>query len=177
MDFSNFALKAGKALPFLICLSIGVTVQSYQITGPSMQNSLQDKQLVLVNRAAYLFHAPKRGDVIAFHAPGHPKTDLIKRIIGQPGDIVKLDKTDVWVNGIKLDEPYLTQRYNPQAETWNVPLNHYFVMGDSRPASIDSRYFGCVPRACIVGKAVAVYWPLSQWELINTHVAVFARIK
>lgn len=165
------------ALTILIFLAIHFTVQNYQISGPSMQNTLHSGQFVLVNKVAYLFHAPERGDVIVFHEPDQPDRDLIKRVIGLPGDTIKLDGNNVWVDGTQLHEPYITQRNNPAAETVTVPPNDYFVMGDNRPVSEDSRYFGSVPKDYIVGKAILVYWPLNQWQMLNTYTSVYTAIK
>jgi signal peptidase I len=165
------------ALTILIFLAIHFTVQNYQISGPSMQNTLHNNQFVLVNKVAYLFHSPERGDVIVLHEPDQPTRDLIKRIIGLPGDTIKLDGSNVWVNGTELNEPYITQKYNPGANTLTVPANQYFVMGDNRPVSEDSRYFGFVPKDYIVGKAILVYWPLNQWQMLNTYSSVYSQIK
>lgn len=165
------------ALTILIFLAVHFTVQNYQISGPSMQNTLQSGQFVLVNKLAYLFHQPERGDVIVFHEPDLPSRDLIKRIIGLPGDKIVLDGSNVWVNGQELDEPYITQKYNPGAQTQVVPSDQYFVLGDNRPVSEDSRYFGFVPKDYIIGKAILVYWPLNQWQMLNTYSAVYAKIK
>lgn len=165
------------ALTILIFLAIRFTVQNYQISGPSMQNTLHTGQFVLVNKVAYLFRAPERGDVVVFHEPDQPDRDLIKRVIGLPGDTIKLDGTNVWVNGTELNEPYITRRDNFIAETVTVPPNDFFVMGDNRPVSEDSRVFGFVPKDYIVGKAILVYWPLNQWQMLNTYSSVYAAIK
>jgi len=142
-----------------------------------MQPGLHDNEYVLVNKIAYLFHAPERGDVIVFHFPLDTSKDFIKRVIGLPGDTITVDSTSVRVDGVLLNEPYISERANPQGQRWTVPLNSYFVMGDNRPASDDSRDWGYVPRDDIVGKAVIVYWPLGNWELINTYPTVYAQIK
>ncbi len=165
------------ALTILIFLAIHFTVQNYQISGPSMQNTLHTGQFVLVNKVAYLFHAPERGDVVVFHEPDQPDRDLIKRVIGLPGDTIKLDGTNVWVNGTQLNEPYITRKDNFIAETVTVPANDFFVMGDNRPVSEDSRVFGFVPKDYIVGKAILVYWPFNQWQMLNTYSSVYAAIK
>lgn len=165
------------ALTILIFLAVHFTVQNYQISGPSMQNTLHSGQFVLVNKLAYLFHQPERGDIIVFDEPDLPSRDLIKRIIGLPGDKIQLDGSNVWVNGQELNEPYITQKYNPGAQTQVVPPNQYFVLGDNRPVSEDSRYFGFVPKDYIIGKAILVYWPLNQWQMLNTYSAVYPQIK
>ncbi len=165
------------ALTLIIFLVIRFAIQSYRVEGVSMQPGLHDNEYVLVNKIAYLFHAPERGDVIVFHFPLDTSKDFIKRVIGLPGDTITVDSTSVRVDGVLLNEPYISERANPQGQRWTVPVNSYFVMGDNRPASDDSRDWGYVPRDDIVGKAVIVYWPLGSWELINTYPTVYAQIK
>jgi signal peptidase I len=165
------------ALTILIFLAIHFTVQNYQISGPSMQNTLHNGQFVLVNKLAYLFHQPERGDVIILHEPDQPGRDLVKRVIGLPGDKIVITSESVSVNGVTLNEPYVTREYNPGTQTEIVPTDQYFVMGDNRPVSEDSRIFGFVPRDYIVGKAILVYWPLSQWQILNTYSSVYSQIK
>ncbi len=164
------------ALTILIFAVIHFVIQTYRVEGPSMQPGLTPDEYVLVNKAVYLFHAPERGDVIVFHYPLDTTRDFIKRIIGLPGDIITVDQTSVWVNGVKLKESYLSTPANPIGHTWKIPPNAYFVMGDNRPVSDDSRDWGCVPKDYIVGKAVVVYWPMSNWQLINTYSTVYAAI-
>lgn len=164
------------ALTLLIFLAIRVTVQNYQISGDSMEHTLHNSQYVLVNKIAYLFHAPERGDVIVFHEPDVPDRDLIKRVIGLPGDKITMDGSNIWVNGIELNEPYIVAKWNPNTENITLKANEYFVMGDNRPNSQDSRYFGPVPKDNIVGKATLVDWPINQWQFINTYSSVYSQI-
>lgn len=152
------------ALPLLTFFAICLSVQSYQIQGSSMRNSLQDRQMILINLLTYRFRTPRRREIIVFHKPDEPDIDLIKRVIGIPGDTVKLDAAGVWTNGIKLNEPYITQSFNYNANTWEVSSHEYFVMGDNRSESEDSRQFGCVSEHLIVGKAAFIYWPVGQWR-------------
>jgi len=165
------------ALTLLIFLVIRFAIQSYRVDGISMQPGLKSDEYVLVNKMAYLFHAPERGDVIVFHFPLDTTRDFIKRVIGIPGDTVAITDTTVRVNGVLLNEPYISARANPIGKTWIIPLNEYFVMGDNRQFSDDSRDWGTVPKDYIIGKAVMVYWPLNNWQFINTYPAVFAQIK
>jgi signal peptidase I len=143
-----------------------------------MEPGLHTDEYVLVNKVSYLFQAPARGDVIVFHYPKDTTQDYIKRIIGLPGDTIKTDPTHVWVNGILLNEPYISQPVNPDitSTTWKVPPGDYFVLGDNRPVSDDSRYWGFVPKNLIVGRAMLVYWPASNWQIINTHQSVYVKI-
>ena len=166
------------ALTLIIFLVIRFAIQSYRVEGVSMLPGLHDNEYVLVNKIAYLFHAPERGDVIVFHFPLDTSKDFIKRVIGLPGDTIIYDSTTVRVDGVVLKESYVSQPANPPPpHPWIVPANSYFVMGDNRPASDDSRDWGYVPRSDIVGKAVMVYWPIGNWELINTYPTVYAQIK
>lgn len=165
------------ALTLLIFLVIRFVVQSYHVEGPSMQPGLHTDEYVLVNKVSYLFQTPERGDVIVFHYPLDTTQDYIKRVIGLPGDTVKTDNTHVWVNGVLLNEPYISSTFNPSPKSWKVPNGQYFVMGDNRPVSDDSRYWGYVPKDLIVGKALIVYWPSSNWQLINSYQSVYTPLK
>lgn len=165
------------ALTLIIFLVIRFAIQSYRVSGVSMQPGLQNDEYVVVNKMAYLFHAPERGDVIVFHYPLDTTKDFIKRVIALPGDTITYDSTTVRVDGTLLKEPYISQAANPDGKTWIVPQNDYFVMGDNRPASDDSRDWGFVPKDDVVGKAVMVYWPFSNWQLVNTYPTVYAQIK
>jgi signal peptidase I len=165
------------ALALLIFLAIHFTIQNYQIDGPSMQNTLHTGQYVLVNKVAYLFHAPERGDIIVLQEPDNPNRDLIKRVIGLPGDTIRWDGTNVWVNGTELSEPYITKASNYNANTVTLGKDQYFVMGDNRPQSEDSRAFGVVPKDYIIGKAILVDWPFNQWKMLDTYSSVYTHIK
>ncbi len=166
------------ALALVLFLALHFSIQSYQVTNVSMQPTLVSGEHVVVNKLSYLFHPPERGDVIVFHWPLDTTQDFIKRIIGIPGDVIKTDYAHVWVNGVLLNEqPYVSASVNNVAKVWTLGPNQYFVMGDNRPASSDSRDWGVVPRDYIVGKAVFVYWPLSKWKGIDTFPAVFAHVK
>lgn len=165
------------ALTLIIFLVIRFAIQSYRVSGVSMQPGLQNDEYVVVNKMAYLFHAPERGDVIVFHYPLDTTKDFIKRVIGLPGDTITYDSTTVHVDGTLLAEPYISQAANPEGKTLIVPQNDYFVLGDNRPVSEDSRYWGFVPKDDVVGKAVMVYWPFNDWQLVNTYPTVYAQIK
>jgi len=167
-------------LTLVIFIVIRLVVQSYHVEGPSMQPGLNSTDYVVVNQRAYLFHPPQRGDVIVFHYPKDPQNeDFIKRVIGLPGDTIKYDAQHVWVNGVLLNEQaYISSPSNPGAIAGEkVPPGEYFVLGDNRPVSSDSRIWGYVPKDLIVGKAVIIYWPISKWEFINTYSNVFTQIK
>ena len=148
---------------FLVLLFLA---QSYTVSGSSMQPGLTDGQRVLVNKFAYLRKSPQRGDVIVFHNPQNSSEDLIKRVIGLPGDQINVMDGQVMVNGRALDEPYIAAlpRYSGQ---WTVPQGELFVLGDNRNDSSDSHAWGSLPVENVIGKAVLIYWPPTDWNLIE----------
>ncbi len=138
------------------------------VEGPSMQPNFFTGQLVIVNRSAYFFSAPARGDVVVLHNPNSlQRDDLIKRVIGLPGETLELREGQVYINGMRLDEPYIK---NPCGSTcvgkWELGPEEYFIMGDNRPNSSDSRGFGPIKRSLIVGQAWIRYWPLPDFEIV-----------
>ena len=178
-------------LTVVIFFAVHAVVQSYLVDGRSMQPSLQPNERLFVNKAAYwrvpsdsplasvgfgpdtgdgeryLFTAPERGDVIVFHHPKEAQGDLIKRIVGLPGDTIRLSGGKVLVNGKELDEPYTsnapTDPYGFEQKTsWTVPEDELFVLGDNRARSSDSRTWGMVPVDNVVGSAMFLYWPLTE---------------
>jgi signal peptidase I len=127
-----------------------------------MEPTLHDKDVILVDKASSIFHAPARGDVVVFFAPLTPEEKYIKRIIGIPGDVITVNNnTVVILNGTTLNETYVdpTMRGNVSPPIVNevIPPNKYFVMGDGRRYSSDSREWGLVPRANIIGRVAFVY--------------------
>ena len=171
-------------LTILMFLVIRFAVQNFNIEGTSMEPSLHNTELILVDKWSYLFHAPERGDVIVFVAPPDPSQDYIKRIIAVPGDVLTIHDTTVIVDGVTLNEPYVAQQNqgNPYAfkviNNMVIPPNDYFVLGDNRGGSSDSRNWGFVPRANIIGKAALVYWPLGQNNdgFLPNYASVYAKV-
>ncbi len=153
-------------LTVLMFLVIRLAVQNFNVDGMSMEPNLHNQELILVDKWSYLFHPPTRGDVIVFVAPPHPALDYVKRIVGLPGDIVTIQGTTVIVNGKILKEFYVDPNRQgnvyPSFSNRIVPPNSYFVLGDNRAGSSDSRDWGCVPRQNLIGRAALVYWPLGQ---------------
>jgi signal peptidase I len=169
-------------LTALVYLAVRGAVQYTPIHGPSMQPGLSSDQAVIVNQLAYFFGAPQRGDVIVFHPPISPSEEYIKRIIAIPGDTITLTDTTVTVNGTDLKEPYVNPADTGPNENGQVipPTKlgpgEYWVMGDNRGDSIDSRAFGAVPRQNIVGKAEMVIWPPTAIHRIPTYSEVFVGV-
>ncbi len=155
-------------LTLLMFLVIHSAVQNFNVDGHSMEPNLHDKELILVDKWTYLFHAPARGDVIVFVAPPAPSEDYVKRIIGIPGDVITINNGAPTVNGVVLKETYVrpaNMGATPDDMAVNkmiVPPNDYFVLGDNRVGSSDSRTWGLLPRKNIIGRAALVYWPFGQ---------------
>lgn len=147
----------------------------YQVSGQSMHPTFLDGEYILTNLVALHFEELKRGDVIVFHAPKEAEKDYIKRVVGLPGDVVSLRGGYIYVNDQKLDESaYLKsdvltyqQSYLQEGQSIVVPEGEYFVVGDNRPFSSDSRDFGPIKRDAIIGKSFVVYWPPQDTRVIN----------
>jgi signal peptidase I len=139
----------------------------------SMKPTLEPGELLLVNKLAYRLGEPQTGDVIVFHYPGNPAEDYIKRLIGLPGDEIKIEGGLVYVNGQSLEEPYISAPPSYRG-IWEVPADSFFVLGDNRNQSSDSHSWGFVPLENIVGKALIVYWPIDQIKKLTYHHIVNA---
>ncbi|MBN1313349.1 MAG: signal peptidase I [Anaerolineae bacterium] len=155
-------------LAAIIWLVINAATARVVVDGPSMRPNFTTGQLLIVNRLAYRFGTLQRGDVIVFDNP-HDATDeyLIKRVVGLPGETVVINQGRVYISGELLQEPYLAPDLltNNDGE-WHISENSYFVLGDNRPQSHDSRSWGTLDKEDIVGKAWISYWPLSDIGLI-----------
>jgi signal peptidase I len=157
------------ALAIVIFLGLQFTVQSFVIVEHCMEPGFHEGERILVNKVVYHFAEPKRGDVIILHPPIAPEAVYIKRIIAIPGDSVSVKNGAVYVNGTKLDEPYVQ---NPAAYTlaeMKVPDNEYFVLGDNRNVANDSHRGWTLPRENIVGKAWFSFWPPDEWGLVDNY--------
>ncbi len=156
-------------LSLVIFLLIRQVVQNYRIESHSMEPNFYEGQFILVNKFAYKFGSPERGDVIVFHNPENTSEDYIKRVIGLPGDTLEIRNQKIYINGKVLEEPYPQNRIRPSTQYGPAVIepNHLFVMGDNRPNSSDSRYFGQLSENLIVGHAWIRLWPLAKFGLIN----------
>jgi signal peptidase I len=145
----------------LIALLINVFVgQATRVEGQSMEPNLHTDQRLVVEKVSYRFHGPQRFDVVVLRLPGQGDELLIKRVIGLPGETVEFRDGSVYINGNKLDEPFLEDNTRPGRQSQVVvPPLHVYVMGDNRDHSNDSRSFGPVPIENIVGRAWVSYWP------------------
>lgn len=167
-------LKAwARDLVIALCLAMVIIVFFYQpvkVEGTSMAPLLMDQERIFINKFVYHFEKIERGDVIVFWYPLDRSKSFIKRVVGLPGDEVEIRRGTLYINGAPFGEPYVppefvdTAAYGPV----RVPNGQYFVMGDHRISSNDSRIFGPVPGAFIYGKAVFAYWPWNHFGSIGT---------
>ena len=156
----------------VIFFLLQATVQKSSVNGYSMEPGLQDGQQLLINKVVYYFHEPERGDVIILHPPPpySPKaTPFIKRIIALPGDTIEVKNGAVYVNGSKLDEPYIKEPPTYNFQQKKIPENEYFVLGDNRNNTNDSHNSWTVPRQNIIGKAWLSIWPPGEWGLVPNY--------
>ncbi len=151
-----------------IFLVVNAATGRFRIEGQSMEPNLHDGEYVLIDKVSYLLHPPERGDVVVFTPPNNDR-DYIKRVIGLPGDTVEIKGGHVYVNGTVLDEPYLKVPTNSGAQVFHVEAGRYFVLGDNRNNSSDSRSFGSITPQSIVGRAWLVYWPPADWSTVPHH--------
>lgn len=150
-------------------LIITFLYQPVRVEGTSMLPRLEDRDRLFINKFVYHISAIERGDVVVFRYPRDPEKSYIKRVIAVPGDTLRVDHGRVYVNGNLLHEPYVPLEYRDSrslAETV-VPADSYFMMGDHRSISSDSRDFGPVDRSLIYGKAVFVYWPARDVGVVH----------
>jgi len=139
---------------------------SYIPTG-SMIPTLNEGEAVLVVRIPYYFREPRRGEIIVFKYPLDPSKEYVKRLIGLPGDRVEIKNGEVYVNGQKLVEDYVKRKSDDNYGPITVPKDSYFVLGDNRPVSVDSRYWGFVPKKNLVGKAILLLWPPQRIHIVQ----------
>ena len=182
-------------LAAVVFMLLQTTVRNFKVDGSSMDPTLEDGQYLLVNRLVYLrvdldrlakivpfwqaseessryaIRAPERGEVIVFEFPDknaqNPRKDFVKRVIGLPGESIEMKAGTVFVNGDELDEPYLTGNDRSNARLIELGEGEYYVLGDNRAHSNDSRSWGAVPEANLRGKVWMVYWPAPKVHILN----------
>jgi signal peptidase I len=153
-------------LAFMIYFVVDYAILArVRVENISMEPTLVPGDDALVSILSYRFEDPKRGDVIVFHSPIET-ADYIKRVIGVPGDYVEVNDGVVKVNGLSLDEPYLSEPPH-YSGYWNVPEEYLFVLGDNRNQSSDSHEWGFISMKSVVGKAFMVYWPPTEVKLLQ----------
>jgi len=156
-------------LALFIFFVVQVTIQSCQVDGESMEPSFEEPQRLLVIKAVYWFGDPQRGDVVIFHSKTRSDENLIKRVIGLPGETVEIKDGTVYIYDEPLEEPYIAELPDSDYPSIEVPEGEYFVMGDNRNHSNDSRSWGTISGENIIGKVWLCYWPLTDWHLISGY--------
>jgi signal peptidase I len=143
--------------------------QPVRVEGTSMLPMLEDQDRLFINKIAYRMGDIRQGDVVVFQYPRDHSKSYIKRVIALPGDRLRIDHGEVYVNGVRLPEPYVPNRFTDDRSQSEMvlPPHEYFLMGDHRSISSDSREFGPVDRELIYGKAVFVYWPMEQVGVVR----------
>jgi signal peptidase I len=169
---TNLRLRTGfgvwvRDLVISLAISAFIIIFLYQpvkVEGTSMMPSLDDQERIFVNKFVYRLEPIERGDIVVFRYPRDPSKSYIKRVIGMAGDHIRIDSGQVYVNDEALDEDYVPQAYTDARSYPDtiVPPNCYFVLGDHRSMSNDSRDFGPVNQSYIYGKAVFGYWPMDK---------------
>lgn len=177
-----FLLDTLQSIVIAVCIFLVMYIffaRPFQVSGESMFPNFHNGEFVLTNIIGLRFQPPHRGDVVVFKAPVDAEKDFIKRVIGTPGDTVTLRDGNVYVNDQKLDESaYLKSdvktyggAFLAQDTPITVPMHQYFVMGDNRPYSSDSREWGFVPDSSIIGLSFVVYWPVSNFHTVSNPYA------
>jgi signal peptidase I len=143
--------------------------QPVRVEGTSMLPRLEDHDRLFINKFVYHFSAIQHGDVVVFRYPRDPEKSYIKRVIAVPGDRLRIDRGDVILNGRRLEEPYVPDEYRDSRSLPEmvIPPGYFYMMGDHRSISSDSREFGPVERNLIYGKAAFVYWPRQDAGVVN----------
>ncbi|HYL26667.1 MAG TPA: signal peptidase I [Candidatus Nitrosotalea sp.] len=146
-------------LAVLAALIAAFFVRLPQVTGLSMEPYIRSGEYVLINTFAYRLGAPRRGEIVAFRHEGDARAVFIKRVVGLPGDRIRIDRGQVYLNGSKLEEPYVAHGDDRSFSELTVPNGAVYVLGDNRAQSEDSRLFGPVSDGRLIGRAVAGLWP------------------
>jgi signal peptidase I len=159
-----------------LCISVLISLfiilfvyQPVKVEGGSMEPGLEDQERIFINKLAYRLENIERGDVIVFRYPRDTRKNFIKRVIGLPGDRVRVTDGHVYLNGRLVPEPYVPEEYldSRSYPEVRVPSDCYYVLGDHRSMSDDSRDFGPVSRSLIYGKAVFGYWPMEKMGVVH----------
>jgi signal peptidase I len=138
--------------------------QVARVEGQSMAPTLQDQDRLIVNKAVYRLSAPGRGDIVMLYYPVNPDKSFVKRVIAEEGDTVRITDGRVYVNDLPLDDSYVPPEYRSH-DDWGpqlIPEGYYFVMGDHRNNSSDSRHWGMVPKKYIIGRVQVRWWPIPE---------------
>ncbi len=148
-------------------LVVNALIGRFRIEQVSMQPNLHEGEYVIVDKVSYAFRQPERGEIVVLKNPNPGQPDLIKRVIGLPGETIDVRGGQVYVNSQPLTEPYIKQPMASDYQAKELQAGQYFVMGDNRNNSEDSRIFGARPAGDIVGRALIIYWPPADWQILS----------
>jgi signal peptidase I len=170
----DLAIALGLAIVVMIFL-----YQPVKVEGTSMYPLLSDQERIFINKFVYRFEPIERGDVVVFWYPLDRSKSFIKRVVGLPGETIEIRQGHVYINGEELADQYVPPGYldGSNSTSHRIPADSYFVMGDHRDSSNDSRVFGSVPRQFIYGKAVFAYWPVDHFGSLTSTSTVSAASK
>ncbi len=167
-------LGAFGMIALAVVVGLNLAWPRYMVQGASMRPMFvgDGEERVMVNRLEYFINAPQRGDIVVLLNPQDEQTYYIKRLVGLPGEWVALVDGTVFINGVRLQEPYIERLCHAthcRYAEWQLGPNEYFVLGDNRNASHDSAVFGPVDRSMIVGRAWVHYWPPEEFQVIDHY--------
>jgi signal peptidase I len=173
--WSSFLLETLQTIILAIVLYflIDTVIARVRVENISMLPTLQPGEFILVDKISFHFKEAEYGDIVVFHFPQNPREDYIKRVIGLPGDHVRIANEKIYINEYEITEAYLAAQPAYEGE-WTVPEEAYFVLGDNRNQSSDSHSWGFVPKENVIGKALIVYWPFDELKLLTQPDVVFA---
>ncbi len=170
-----FDLLETVLLSLVLFLGINAISARIRVESISMQPTLYAGDFIIVNKLAYKLGSPARGDIVIFHYPPNPDIEpYIKRVVGLPGETVRVSGGKVYIDDVPINEPYLAAAPNYEG-TWAIPGDALFVLGDNRNKSSDSHSWGMVPMDNVIGKAEVIYWPPSEWKVLNQMTAAAAQ--
>jgi signal peptidase I len=155
-------------LALIIFLVLNTLTGRFQVRGSSMEPTLQDGQYLVVSKVSYWLRPAERGDIVVFRPPNSLSDDYIKRVVGLPGERVKITNGQVRVDGVPLEEAYIINQ-STYSGLWKLGNQEYFVLGDNRSNSSDSHTWGTVPGENVIGKAWFCYWPPEAFGLVRHH--------
>ncbi|TCS93127.1 signal peptidase I [Hazenella coriacea] len=171
-DNKKVAWEWAKVIGLAVIIAVVIRIflfEPFDVSGPSMENTMHTGNIVMVNKLIYKFGEPERGEIVVFHVPGSEQKDFVKRVVALPGEKVEVKNSKLIVDDKIIEEPYLSENMRTMDfEAVTVPQGHLFVLGDNRANSTDSRShdLGPIPIDSIIGRADLIYWPLSQFEFL-----------
>jgi signal peptidase I len=159
------------AMALILFFLVDTFLARARVENISMLPNLREGNFLLVNKFAYTWGKLQRGDIIVFHYRLEPGADYIKRLVGLPGDDIKIEQDKTYINGQLISEPYLAKPGTYRGE-WKVPEGMFFALGDNRDVSKDSHEFGFIPISDLVGRAIFIYYPFDQIRTLNDTINV-----